>query len=61
LFKLIQQAQFEEHPAVGGEGIEVRTNDHVLIATGLYDKDKTAVHFSAFIKDREVNDEYMVA
>jgi hypothetical protein len=27
----------------------------------LFDKDKTAVHFSAFIKDREVNDEYMVA
>jgi hypothetical protein len=61
LFKIIQQAQFEEHPAVGGEGIEVRTNDHVLIATGLFDKDKTAVHFSAFIKDREVNDDYMVA
>ena len=61
LFKLIEQAHFEEHPAVGGEGQEVRANDNVLIATGLFDKDKTAVHFSAFIKDREVQDEYMVA
>ena len=61
LFKLIQQAQFEEHPAVGGEGIEVRTNDPVLIATGLFDKDKTAVHFSAFLKEREMQSEYMVA
>ena len=60
--KLIQQAQFEEHAAVNGEGIEARSNDHILIAQGLFNKkDRSAVHFSAFLKDREVQPEYMIA
>ena len=60
--KLIQQAQFEEHTASNGEGIEVRSNDHILVAQGLFNKeDKSAVHFSAFLKDREVQPEYMIA
>ena len=60
--KLIQQAQFEEHTAINGEGIEVRSNDLILVAQGLFNKeDKSAVHFSAFLKDREIQPEYMIA
>ena len=60
--KLIQQAQFEEHSSIGNAGIEVRSNDHILIAQGLFDsKDKSAVHFSAFLKEPEPQPEYMTA
>ena len=60
--KLIQQAQFEEHNSIGNTGIEIRSNDHILIAQGLFDsKDKSAVHFSAFLKEPEPQPEYMTA
>ena len=48
-------------PVAFADNIEREGYNVIFIAFGLFDKDKTAVHFSAFIKDREVQDEYMVA
>ncbi len=60
--KLIQQAQFEEHNSIGNAGIDIRTSDHILVAQGLFDsKDKSAIHFSAFLKEPEPQSEYKIA
>ena len=59
LLNLVHQADFEKHKAVSA-GEEFRTNDHILIATGLFNK-KVSCHFSAFIKDELSQSERMVA
>jgi len=59
LLNLVHQADFEKHKAVSA-GEEFRTNDHILIATGLFNK-KVSCHFSAFIKDELSQSEWMVA
>ena len=60
--QLIQQARFEEHSSIGGEGIELRSNHPLFIAQGLFDqKHNSVIHFSAFMKEKEAQPERMIA
>ena len=59
LLNLVHQADFEKHKAVAA-GEEFRTNEHILVATGLFHK-KVSCHFSAFIKEELSQSEWMVA
>ena len=60
--KLIKQTQFEEHYPIGGQGIELRSNHDVFIAQGLFEqKHRTVIHFSAFMKEKDLQPERMIA
>jgi len=60
--KLIKQARFEKHNSIGGEGVELRSNQNVFIAQGLFEqKHGTVIHLSAFMKEKELQPERMIA